>query len=241
MRRPSRPGFTLIELLTVIAIIGILAAVLIPAVMGVMRRSKQASSQAVFSGWCSGIIRYKQTYGYYPLIGLTATTAMPGDTCQRMEGTTGAVGSYLVMTLSGRNANGTSLTAANRTKYNRNGEAFVDFSPQDYEDYTKLPASTDTTGTLGTSNYLVDRFGNRNIRVVIDYDGNGSIRSAATSPTPAAAIPADVLGYSTTTGYQARVIIYTSRTEVTYLEGASAVTTTAGTINPDFLDVIAAQ
>ena len=37
----SRKGFTLIELLTVIAIIGVLAAVLFPGVQGVMRSAKK--------------------------------------------------------------------------------------------------------------------------------------------------------------------------------------------------------
>ncbi|NBV49288.1 MAG: type II secretion system protein [Verrucomicrobia bacterium] len=38
----QRKGFTLIELLTVIAIIGVLAAVLFPGVQGVMRSAKKA-------------------------------------------------------------------------------------------------------------------------------------------------------------------------------------------------------
>ena len=40
----NRAGFTLIELLTVIAIIGILAAVLFPGVQGVMKKAKQSAA-----------------------------------------------------------------------------------------------------------------------------------------------------------------------------------------------------
>ncbi len=40
----NRSGFTLIELLTVIAIIGILAAVLFPGVQGVMKKAKQSTA-----------------------------------------------------------------------------------------------------------------------------------------------------------------------------------------------------
>jgi prepilin-type N-terminal cleavage/methylation domain-containing protein len=235
MSRPSSKGFTLIELLTVIAIIGLLAAVLIPAAMGVQRRAKAATSQTVMSGWCSGILRFKQAYGFYP--GLGAAAYPTADTCLKLESGTNA--SFFIMTLAGKNPNGSVLTTGptgNRAKYNRNSEAFIDFSSQDYEDFTKLPISTDTTGTLGTNNFLVDRFGNRNIRVVIDYDNNGTLKSAAGAAT-ATGIPAEILGYSTATGYPARVLIYTSRTEVKTVD----VTGVVGTPLSDFLDVIAAQ
>lgn len=43
-RRPARAGFTLVELLAVIAIVGILAAIIIPAVGSMRVRAKQAHS-----------------------------------------------------------------------------------------------------------------------------------------------------------------------------------------------------
>lgn len=239
MRRNTREGFTLIELLTVIAIIGILAAILIPTAMGVQRRAKAATSQTVLSGWCSGILRYKQAYGFYPNF---ATGAYPtADTLFKLE-SSATTPAYFVMALSGKHPSGAALGAGAtgfRAVFNRNSEAFVDFSSQDYEAPSALSAVTATTASLGASNYLVDRFGNRNIRVAVDYDGSGVIKITSGAPT-SAAVPADIATYITTAGYQARVLIYTSRTDVTALEyGASQPA--VGTVQSDYLDVIAAQ
>ena len=59
-------AFTLIELLTVIAIIGILAALLFPAIKNSMLRAETTKAQTAISGFATAFRAYYTEYGKYP-------------------------------------------------------------------------------------------------------------------------------------------------------------------------------
>ena len=195
MSSRRRPGFTLIELLTAIAIIGVLAAALFPAIGGIRKRARQSSAQTAFSQWASALSRYKQTYGFYPNIGATYSTTT--DTLHDLGDA--AVNGKFVRALSGRQPTGTALSVADRRLLNRNAEEFVAFGKDDFEDPTNF----------SDASRLVDRFNNRRIRVIFDTDNNTSIRNI-NPPGGAASLPGDLSNMATASGMPARIIIYTT-------------------------------
>jgi prepilin-type N-terminal cleavage/methylation domain-containing protein len=193
-----RSGFTLIELLTVIAIIGILAGVLFPAIGGIRKRARQSSAQTAFSQWASGVARYRQTYGFYPNIGGTYNTK--ADTYHGLEDAT--LNGRFVRALSGRDPAGEVVKSVagpdGRQALNRNAEEFVAFGRDDFED----PAN------LSPNSRLVDRFGNRCIRVIFDTDNNTSIRSV--SIPKESGLPSEISNITKPVGVPARIIIYST-------------------------------
>lgn len=191
-----RSGFTLVELLTVIAIIGVLAAALFPAIGGIRKRARQASAQTAFTQWAGGITRYKQVYGFYPNIGQNYQTST--DSLHLLEAQ--SVNQRFVMAISGRMPTGTALSPENRKALNKNAEEFCAFGKDDFESQDGF---TDNS-------MLVDRFSNRKIRVIFDTDSNTSIRNVSGVPGGALSVPADIRAITLATGIPARVIIYTT-------------------------------
>ena len=66
MRRPSESGFTLLELLVVMTIIGILAAVAIPALRDSPQRAREAALREDLFTFRSTIDQFHGDKGYYP-------------------------------------------------------------------------------------------------------------------------------------------------------------------------------
>jgi type IV pilus assembly protein PilA len=72
-------GFTLIELMIVIAIIGILAAIAIPAYQNYTIRSQVTEGLTLADGWKTAIAEYYANTGNWPTVtNLTGTTASIG-------------------------------------------------------------------------------------------------------------------------------------------------------------------
>jgi len=63
----NRKGFTLIELLVVIGIIGILTAFLVPMLMGVQDRAKEAGVKSVMHSVQIAVESYNMENGSYPI------------------------------------------------------------------------------------------------------------------------------------------------------------------------------
>lgn len=62
----TRRGFTLVELLVVITVLGLLVALLVPAVMSAMRRGRQAQAEAQVNTLAAALASFNAKFGMYP-------------------------------------------------------------------------------------------------------------------------------------------------------------------------------
>ena len=151
--RVRKTGFTLIELLAVVAIIGILSGVLIPAVGAVRKQSKIAASKAQLSNYVNAMQLFKAEYKYFPLVSGTADS----DEIELISES-----SDFIQVISGRDpSTGASVSFGG----NRRRIGFYSFAASEF--WLDIDALSQTK--------LADRFNNRNIIIVVDTDGDGFV------------------------------------------------------------------
>ena len=185
---PHPRAFTLIELLAVIAIVGILAAILIPTTSSARTAAKKARTRAQFSQWGAAIEAFRQEYGYYPTFETTGAglNKVNGNTA---AGTNLAATHRFYETLVGMRRDGSPLpTATTGTPpppqaQNTRRIQFITFTEAD------LVPATATDPTLTSKRGLIrDAFDNTDIVVLVDRNLDGRIMIGG-GTSDAAALP----------------------------------------------------
>ncbi len=161
--RDRSAAFTLVELLTVLAVLGILAAILVPVVGRAQESARRARVKTQFAQWAVAIEAFRAEYGYYP--NFAATTAAPLPAACGINDVPGLFG----QTLTGRRPDGAAADLPRAVAANPRRVAFVSFAADELGD--------------GANPLICDAFGNTSIVVLLDRDGDGLI--SAPSPLPA--------------------------------------------------------
>lgn len=160
---PSRrtAGMTLVELLTVIAVIGILTAILIPTVGHVREKARTTATRATFSQLSTAIGLYKTEYGYFPRFNTDTTSdwspnATNGDIATNDATTDLVVQALTGYTIAGKKLNDPDLPTNTPTK--SGNLKMISF----------LKLTSDIFLPVGSSGRFVDSYGNQDIRILMD-------------------------------------------------------------------------
>ena len=207
MRTHRQSAFTLLELLTVIAVIGILTALLFPGIRSARSSANKAKTRVQFSQWATALEGFRSEYGYYPALHSSNLVNPPGQT-------TDATTLHLFHDLlTAKRRDGSALptyAAGTNAQFpeaqNRKLISFYSFSDADFTDASSR-----------TPNLLHDAFDNTEIAVLVDRNLDGVIKAGSDFPAlpavggitpgttdfPAAGIRAGVIFYAPAPGADA--------------------------------------
>lgn len=187
-RHPLR-AFTLLELLCVLAVVGILAALIFPSFGSGRRAANKAKTKVQFAQWASAIEAFRGEYGYYPAF----------DASNTVNGGATSADHPFHDILAGRRRDHSPLVAG---------------SPAAAQNRKAIPFYTFVEGDLNATGLVRDAFDNTAIAVLVDRDLDGVIKAGADyttlpqvggiTPTaadlPAAGIRAGVIFYAPAPG-----------------------------------------
>ncbi len=155
--RGSR-AFTLVELLTVIAIVGILAAILIPTVNAAKVSANKTRTRVQFNQWAAAIEAFRSEYGFYPSFHET----------QRVNGGVAGAEHPFHDVVAGRRRDGSALANGSAAAaQNRKRISFYAFGEAEF-----------TAADSPMPNLLCDAFGNVEIVVLVDRNLDGVIEAS---------------------------------------------------------------
>ena len=182
--RPPSSAFTLLELLCVIAVIGILAALIFPSVGAARRSANKAKVKVQFSQWVAATEAFRGEYGYYPAF----------DPSNLVNGGVTSADHLFHDLLAARRRDGTALPVASAAaQQNRKLISFYAFSDAEL-----------TPGGL-----VRDAFDDTAIAVLVDKDLDGVIKAGADfTLLPAVAGMTPTAADFPVTGVRAGVIFY---------------------------------
>jgi prepilin-type N-terminal cleavage/methylation domain-containing protein len=212
-----RAAFTLVELLTVIAVLAILTAIIIPTVAGARTAANKAKTRTQFAQWAAAFEQFRQEYGSYPQFSTTAAQRVvnpPGTSTQN-------TGNHLFHdVLAGVRRDGQALpnttggTPPSANQQNLRRIRFMSFTESDFVTPADVTAGR---ATAAQQWYIRDAFFNTSIAVVTDSNLDGLINGRdATGGYPPVTVagstttirPTTVVTTATTGGIHAGVIFY---------------------------------
>jgi type II secretory pathway pseudopilin PulG len=205
-----------VELLTVMAVIGILAAIVVPTVSGARTAANKARTRAQFSQFGSAFEQFRQEYGAYPQLYTNAAQKLVNQ-----GATTQASSNHLFHdVLVGVHRDGSALPPATTgtptpaAAQNTRRIRFMSFTESDFVTAADVAAGRNTNAQL---NFIRDPFYNTSIAVVTDSnldgvingrDSTGGFPPVTVAGTTTTIRPTTVVTTGTTGGTHAGVIFY---------------------------------